>query len=95
MNRKVTVTYDLPEEICLILEQRAAKGRRWEEVVAEHVVQCRPSRRSLSPEESQHRIAAFERHIGAFDSGNPKFSDNERIDADLATEYGRHVERGG
>jgi hypothetical protein len=91
MNRRVTVTYDLPEEICLILEQRAAvEGRRWEEVVAEHVAQCRPSRPPLAPEERQRRVAAFERHFGAFDSGDPGFSENERIDADLAKEYGRH-----
>jgi hypothetical protein len=96
MNRKVTVTYDLPEEICLILEQRAAaEGQRWEEVVAEHIAQCRPSRRSLSPEEIQRRVATFERHIGALKSGDPKFSDYERIDADLAAEYGRRDKRGG
>ena len=96
MNRKVTVTYDLPEEICLVLEQRVAtEGRRWEEVVAEHVAQCRPSHRSPAPQEVQRRAAAFERHFGALDSGDPHFSDNERIDADLAKEYGRHDERGG
>jgi hypothetical protein len=85
MNRKVTVIYDLPEEICAVLEQRAAaEGRRWEEVVAEHVAQFRTSRRPLAPEEIQRRVAAFERHFGDFDSGGPGFSDNERIDADLA-----------
>ena len=91
MNRKVTVTYDLPEEVCLVLEQQAAtQGRRWEEVVAEHIAQCRSNRRPLAPEEMERRIAAFERHFGAFDSGDPGFSDNERIDSDLAKEYGRH-----
>jgi hypothetical protein len=94
VNRKLTVTYDLPEEICLVLEQRAAdEGRRLEEVVAEHVAQCRPSRRSFAPEEVQRRVAAFERHFGAVDSGDPNSSDNERIDADLAKEYGRHDSR--
>jgi hypothetical protein len=94
MNRRVTVTYDLPEEICLILEQRAAtEGRRWEEVIAEHVARSRPSYRPLSPEESQRRVAAFERHFGAIDSGDPLSSDNQRIDADLAKEYGRHDSR--
>ena len=91
MNRKVTVTYDLPEEICLVLEQRAAtEGRRLEDVVAEHVAQRYPNRRSLSADETRRRIATFERFIGSFDSGDPQFSDNERIDADLAKEYGRH-----
>ena len=91
MNRKVTVTYDLPEELCLVLEQRArAEGRRLEEVVAEHVAQRHSNRRSLSADETRRRIATFERFIGSFDSGDPRFSDNERIDADLAREYGRH-----
>jgi hypothetical protein len=92
MNRKVTVTYDLPEEICLVLEQRAAaEGRRLEEVVAEHVA-CRYSHRGLlSADETRRRVADFERFVGSFDSGDPRFSDNERIDADLAKEYGRHA----
>ena len=90
MNRKVTVTYDLPEEICLVLERQAAtEGRRLEEVVAEHVAQRRSNHRLLSADETRRRIAAFERFIGSFDSGDPQFSDNERIDADLAREYGR------
>lgn len=96
MNRKVTVTYDLPEEICLVLEQRAAaEGRRWEEVVAEHVTQCWPSHRQVASQEIQRRAAAFERHFGILDSGDPRFSNNERIDADLAKEYGSHDDRGG
>jgi hypothetical protein len=95
MNRKMTVTYDLPEEICLVLEQRAVdEGRRLEEVVAEHVALRRPSRRSLSPEEIRCRVAAFERNFGAIDSGDPNSCDNERIDADLAKEYGSHDSRG-
>jgi len=84
MNRKVTVTYDLPEEICLVLEQRAAaEGRRWEEVVAEHVARCQSGNRHVPPQEMQRRAAAFERHFGEWDSGDPLFSDNERIDADI------------
>jgi hypothetical protein len=94
VNRKLTVTYDLPEEICVVLQQRAAdEGRRLEEVVAEHVAQCRPNRRSLAPDEVQRRRSAFEGHFGAIDSGDPDLSNNERIDADLAKEYGRHDSR--
>lgn len=90
MNRQVTVTYSLPEEICVILEQRAAAEKRpLEEIVAEHVAKRRSSPQPLDRDEFQRRIAAFERHFGALDSGDPRFSDNERIDADLAREYGR------
>jgi len=47
--------------------------------------------RSRRFREEQGRFAMeFERHFGDFDSGDPQFSDNERIDADLAKEYGRH-----
>jgi hypothetical protein len=96
MNRRVTVTYDLPEEVCVVLERQAAtEGRSWEEVVAEHVARCQSSKRpALSPEEFRQRVAAFERHFGAIDSGDPNSANNERIDADLAREYGRHDSRG-
>jgi hypothetical protein len=95
MNRRVTVTYNLPEEVCVILEQKAASEKRpWEEVVAEHVAKCHPRRRDLTPEEIQRARTAFERHFGTFDSGDPNFSNNERIDADLAKEYGGNSERG-
>ncbi len=89
MNRRITVSYDIPEEICVILEQKAAsEKRRLEDVVAEHVAKCRPGRRVLTPEETRRAIAAFERDFGTLDSGDPNSSDNERIDADLAKEYG-------
>jgi len=95
MNRKVSVTYDLPEEICLVLEQKAAaEGRRLEDVVAEHVAHCRARRREMPPQEIKRRAAAFERHFGAWDSGDPTCSENEKIDADLAREYGRHGGQG-
>jgi hypothetical protein len=94
MNRRITVTYDLPEEVCVVLERRAAtEGRRLEDIVAEHVVKSRPSRPPLSSEEVQCRVAAFERHFGTIDSGDPNSSDNERIDVDLAKEYARHDSR--
>jgi hypothetical protein len=93
MNRKITVSYDIPEEVCVILEQKAASEKRpWEDVVAEHVAKCRPSRRSLTPEEVRRAHEALERDFGAFDSGDPNSSDNERIDADLAKEYGSRDE---
>jgi predicted nucleic acid-binding protein len=95
MNRKMTVTYDLPEEICVVLEQRAAtEGRRLEEVVAEHVAHSQSRPREMAPQEIKQRAAAFERHFGAWDSGDPRFSENDKIDADLAREYGRRGERG-
>jgi hypothetical protein len=95
MNRRLTVTYEIPEEICLVLEQQAAaEGRQLEEVVARHVAQVQSRRREMTSHEIECRAAAFERHFGIWDSGNPRFSDNERIDADLASEYDRRGEQG-
>jgi predicted nucleic acid-binding protein len=87
MNRKLTVTYEIPEEICLVLEQKAAtEGRHLEEVVVEHVARCQSQRCEIASEEVARRAAAFERHFGVWDSGDKQSSDNERIDADLARE---------
>ncbi len=54
----------------------------------EQKVAYRRERNRAFRERQGHLIAAFERHFGSFDSGDPNFSDNERIDADLAREYG-------
>ncbi len=43
---------------------------------------------ALSEEEAQLAEDQFARWIGAWDSGDPNSADNERIDADLAREYG-------
>lgn len=40
-----------------------------------------------SVEETKLAEERFARHIGSVRSGNPTSADNERIDADLATEY--------
>lgn len=50
MNRRLTVTYDIPEELCLMLEQRAeTEGRRLEEVVAEHIAHFQSQRLKMGP----------------------------------------------
>ena len=75
--RKLTVTYELPEELFLILEEQAKReGRPMEDVIAEYRLESRPVRPKLLS------------HFGAWDGGDPHGSDNERIDEDLAREYG-------
>ncbi len=44
--------------------------------------------KTLSEEEVRLAEERFARWIGAWDSGDPNSADNERIDADLAREYG-------
>jgi hypothetical protein len=55
----------------------------------------RPAHPRLTPQEIKRRATAFERYFGAIRSGDPNFSDNERIDADLAEQYGRQDQRSG
>ena len=89
MTRKLTDTYALPEELCEVLAEKAeAEGRSLEVVAAEHFARHQKARQRVSPEESDRRRAAFERHLGEYDSGRDDSADNERIDADLAREYG-------
>jgi hypothetical protein len=89
MMRELTVTYRLPEELWKVLEEQAAReGRRMEDVVAEYKLQQYPPRPPISPEEAQRRHQALIDQFGTYDSGDPHSSDNERIDEDLAREYG-------
>jgi len=41
----------------------------------------------MTDAEKQAAHERFRRHAGIFDSGDPHFADNDRIDADLAREY--------
>jgi hypothetical protein len=50
------------------------------------------TRKPLSEEEKRLAEERFARWIGAWDSGDPNSADNERIDADLAREYGAGLE---
>ena len=86
--RKLTVTYELPESLWVVLEEQAkSEGRPMEDVIAEYRRETRPVRPKLSPEEAERRHKAFVALFGTCDTGDPHSSDNDRIDADLAREY--------
>jgi hypothetical protein len=88
MIRKISMTYELPEEIYEIFENRAKElGRPVEQYITELMARMSPPRPQVSPEEAARRKADFEQYIGCWDSGDPNSCDNERIDADLAREY--------
>ncbi len=92
MTRKVTVHFELPEELCEVLaQQAAAEGRAPEAVLAEYWARHQPRRNHVDAQEAARRRAAFERHIGAWESAAGDSSDNEKIDRDLAAEYQRHA----
>ena len=86
MEHKLTVI--LPDEIYQPLVEAASKqGRTPEEFAAERLARAVSPRLASSNAEAREAQARFERHFGAYDSDDPDFANNERIDADLAREY--------
>lgn len=95
MTRKVTITFEFPEALCQALERQAAReGRPLEELLAEHLARRLHAQPPLTPQEFEERRAAFDRHLGAWSSGDPHSSENDRLDADLAHQYGTEGPRG-
>ena len=92
MEHRLTIT--LPDEVYQPLVEAANNlGQTPEELAAQRVKQATvPLRRKLSEEEERAAEERFARHIGAWSSGDPRSADNERIDADLAREYGSGLE---
>ncbi|MBI3949326.1 MAG: hypothetical protein HY314_02565 [Acidobacteria bacterium] len=85
-----SITFEIQDEIYELLQQVAVQtGRTTEEVVLEWLLRYSPKPRPpLSEEESRAAMERLLRHAGAANSGDPHSADNERIDADLAHEYG-------
>ena len=85
-----TLTFEIPEELYQVFERRAAReGRTTESIALEWLAQTvhRP-RPKLSEEERRAAMEDLMRFAGAADSGDPHSADNDRIDDDLAREYG-------
>ncbi len=85
-----TLTFQVSDEVYEACQQIAARYERTEEEVLLEWLAKRAKKRcpKLTEEESR---AAWERllqHAGAVSSGNEHSADNDRIDADLAREYG-------
>lgn len=85
-----TLTFEIPDEIYEILERQAAQeGRTTESVAIEWLNSVQPKPRpKLSEEELKEAWERLARHAGAVSSGDPHSADNDRIDEDLAREYG-------
>jgi len=87
MDHKLTVT--VPEEVYRPLADEALKqGRTPEEEASLRLQRSLPSRKA----KGKGDITKF---FGIFDSGDPHSADNDRIDADLAREYGSNHEDEG
>jgi hypothetical protein len=80
---------------CVEMKRRGAQRiyERTKDMTAEQEIAYWRERSRQFREEQGQLVAAFARHFGEIDSGDPNSSNNERIDTDLAKEYGRHDER--
>ncbi|HEV3470140.1 MAG TPA: hypothetical protein VG148_12520 [Pyrinomonadaceae bacterium] len=88
MNR--TLTFEIPEEIYTVLEERAEReGRSTEAVVLEYLARHAPKPRpKLREEELRAAHEELMSFAGAASLGYATGADNESIDRDLAEEYG-------
>lgn len=86
-----TLTFEMPDEVYDVLQAEAARsGRAFEAIALDWLAKYRLNPLiEMSAEERAAARARLERHFGAVSSGDPHSGDNERIDADLAREYGR------
>ncbi|OGG46246.1 MAG: hypothetical protein A3F84_23750 [Candidatus Handelsmanbacteria bacterium RIFCSPLOWO2_12_FULL_64_10] len=89
-----TMTLELPDEVYRVIQRTATMlDKTMEELVTEWLARYAPRPRpQLTAEERQAARERFEQLIGAWDSGDSNSADNERIDADLAREYGEDRE---
>jgi hypothetical protein len=95
-----TITYEIPDEVYLTLEQVSREsGRDLKDVAVDWLASSigkANSRSAKRPELSPEALAAarerMRRNFGVFKCGDPNFADNERIDQDLAEEYGRGLD---
>jgi len=85
-----TLTFQVSDEVYEACQQIAVRYERTEEEVVLEWLAKRAKKRHPKLTEDESR-AAWERllqHAGAVSSSNPRSADNDRIDADLAREYG-------
>jgi predicted transcriptional regulator len=92
-----TLTFQVSDEVYEACQQIATQyGRTEEEVVLEWLAKrAKKKRPKLTEEESRAAWERLLRHAGAVSSGDPRSADNDRIDADLAREYGSSHEEEG
>jgi hypothetical protein len=85
-----TLTFAISDALYEAFQQMAAKhGRTLAEVALEWLAKdAARSRPQLTEGQQQEAWARLLRHAGAAHLGSPTGADNERIDADLAREYG-------
>jgi hypothetical protein len=88
MSRPIKI--EISDHLFALLERQAAQeGIEPGDLVQRAVEKAYASDTMNSKVDHEAAQARFERHFGTWDCGHPIASDNEQIDADLVTEYGR------
>ena len=93
MEHQLTIT--LPDALFQPLVEAALRaGRTPENYILEQVAKAIPANETDSNVEKpvSERKADITQFFGMWSSGDPNSCDNERIDADLAREYGRGLD---
>jgi hypothetical protein len=87
-----TLAIQVPDELWQAFTEIAARdGRTTEAVCMEYLVRHSPRRSNRTPEEVEAARQRLHRHFGSVKTGNPRAADNDRIDADLVSEYSRGI----
>jgi len=86
-----TLTFEIPDDLYEVFQIMAADEHcAVEDVALEWFAKGAAERRKPKPSPEQRRAAmeSLLEFAGAVNSGDPHSGDNDRIDADLAREYG-------
>ncbi len=86
-----TLTFEIPDDLYEVFQIMAADEHcAVEDVALEWLARAAAERRKPKPPPTHRRAAraGLLEFAGAVNSGDPHSGDNDRIDADLAREYG-------
>ena len=85
-----TITIELADEVFVALEQMSREQHRTIEALALEWINQHGPRQTIPRSDEERRAArqTLLNHAGAFTGGDPRGSNNERIDADLGKAYG-------
>ncbi len=88
-----TLILEIPDEVFSSFQKQAERrGETAEKFVLEIVLKNSPKTNGgLSEQEKEKALEDLMKFAGSVDSGNPRSSDNEQIDADLDKEYGKDL----
>ncbi|MGD0094002.1 MAG: hypothetical protein ABSE73_29180 [Planctomycetota bacterium] len=93
MVRDVTISCRLPEELYHVLERKAAVERRAvDDVIVEYLAQHTTGPRPATAASRKARKRRLRKYMGICKVVDPHAADNDRIDAELAKEYGRGLD---